>query len=104
MCNDCSTSINTQIWNIPDCSAGGFVDINQPKRENWVQLNGNHLVFDSKIDVSSIQVFDLSMRLLINLPVSNARQVELPSSLRGCMLIKINAENRSSEVRKWCSF
>ena len=104
ICNDCSTSINTQIWNIPDCSTGGFVAINEPQFDDWVQLNGNQLVFDAKVDVSSIQVFDLSMRLLTNVPVSNARQVELPSSLRGCMLIKIDAENRSSEVRKWCSF
>lgn len=104
LCDNCSTSTNTQIWNIPDCSAGGFVSIQETEKENWVELNGNRLIFDQQTQVSSIQVFDFSLRLLADVPLNGSNQLELPSSLRGCMLVKIDAENRASEVKKWCNF
>lgn len=104
MCNDCSTSINTQIWNIPDCSAGGIISVQEREVEQWVSLHGNQLVFNQEAQVTSIQVFDLSMRLVADVAVSGSNKIELPSSLRGCMLVKIETENRSAEVKKWCNF
>lgn len=103
MCDNCSTTINTQIWNIPDCTAGGFVGIEQKEEEPWVQLNGNQLVFSSSSDVSSIQVFDVSMRLLTSIP-TNGSTVDLPSSLQGCMLVRADSDNQGTETFKWCRF
>ena len=104
MCNDCSTSINTQIWNIPDCTAGRIISVQERETEPWASLHGNQLVFKPEAQIKSIQVFDLSMRLVADVAVSGSNKIELPSSLSGCMLVKIEAENRSSEVKKWCNF
>lgn len=104
MCDNCSTVINTQIWNIPDCAAGGFVSVDEVEEESWVKLQGSQLIFGPETNVYSVQVFDLSMRLLADIPASNSNSVQLPYSLRGCMLVKIDAENHSSEVKKWCNF
>ena len=103
MCQNCTTAINTQIWNIPDCAAGGVIRIDQPETEEWVKLNGNRLVFSPKTDITSIQVFDVSLRLLTTI-TANSSKVELPSSLRGCMFVKIDSQNQGSEMLKWCNY
>ena len=103
MCDDCTSSTSTQSWDIPDCTDGDFtISIKENELAEWVQLNGNELLIEQNVQVKSIQIFDLSMRLLADVPTSN--RIKLPSSLRGCMLIKIDADNRSSEVKKWCRF
>ncbi len=103
MCDNC-TAINTVgDFSIPDCSSGGFVGISENRPQNWVDLNRNQLVFKPEADVSSIQVFDISMRLLTTIS-SNSSIVELPSSLRGCMFVKIESENHATEMLKWCNF
>lgn len=104
LCENCTSSSTTQIWNVPDCSAGGAVSIQETEPTDWVQLNGNRLVFSEQAEVSSVQVFDVSMRLLREIPVNGSQQIQLPSSLHGCMFLKVDAENRSSEVKKWCNF
>ena len=74
------------------------------EKEEWVKLNGNRLLFSQQTHVSSVQVFDFSMRLLAVVHVNSSNEVQLPASLRGCMLVKIDAKNRPSEVKKWCNF
>jgi hypothetical protein len=104
MCDNCTSSTSTQMWDIPDCSAGGFVSVEDVEARDWVKLNGNQLVFDVETQISSVQVVDLSMRLVANVSVPNANQIELPSSLSGCMFVKIDAETQESEMLKWCNF
>jgi hypothetical protein len=104
LCENCTSSVTDQLWDIPDCSAGGSVSIQETEKANWVELNGNRLLFNQQTQVSSVQVFDLSMRLLAEFPANGSNEVQLPASLRGCMFLKIDAENRSSEVKKWCNF
>jgi hypothetical protein len=103
LCGNCTSSTTTQIWNIPDCSAGGTISIGEIELENWVKLNGNRLIFEPKTEVTSVQVYDLSMRLLLDVPQRRST-VELPSSLRGCMLVKIDAAKHGTEMLKWCNF
>lgn len=103
LCDNCTSTVTDQVWDIPDCSAGGYVGVNETKTEAWVKLNGNRLVFDPKTEVISIQVYDLSMRLLLDVPQSGSI-VELPTSQLGCMLVKIDADNHRTEMVKWCNF
>lgn len=103
MCDNCSTTINTQIWNIPDCAAGGVIGITENKPKDWVKLNGNQLVLEPNVQTASIDIYDISMRLLTSIP-SSSSTIELPSSLRGCMFVKVDSENHSPEVLKWCNF
>lgn len=103
LCDNCSSSSTTQINNFPDCSAGGFVSIEETEPADWVELNGNQLVFKPKAKVTSVQVYDVSMRLLTTIS-ANSSTVSLPSSLRGCMFVKIDSENRRTEMLKWCKF
>ena len=105
LCDNCTTVVN-DIWNvdnIPDCSAGGIISIRENAQEDWVQLNGNRLIFNQLEKIRSIQIYDVSMRLLTTFS-ANSSTVELPTSLHGCMFVKIETENRTSEVRKWCNF
>ena len=104
LCDNCTTTETDQVWNIPDCLAGGTVSISETEKYEWAELNGNRLIFNQQTRVSSVQVFELSMRLLAEVPVNGSNQVQLPFSLRGCMLVKIDAENSGSEVKKWCNF
>ena len=104
LCNDCSSSTTTQIWNVPDCSAGGFVSIEENQQKDWVNLNGNRLQFNANSQVNSVQVYDISMRLLVEIPVNGSSEVQLPTSLRGCMFVKIDAKNHATEMLKWCNF
>lgn len=103
MCDNCSALNTVEDFSIPDCSAGGTISIDEIEPENWVKLNRNRLIFDQKAEVASIQVYDLSMRLLLDVPQRNST-VELPTSLRGCMLVKVDAENHRTEMVKWCNF
>lgn len=103
LCENCTSSTSTQTWDIPDCVAGGFVGVEQKEEQRWVNLNGNQLLFEPNSKVSTVQVFDVSMRLLTTLP-SNSSKVELPSSLRGCMIVRIDAENHRTEMLRWCNF
>ncbi|MBI1286204.1 MAG: carboxylesterase family protein [Flavobacteriales bacterium] len=103
LCENCTSSVTDQIWDIPDCSAGGFVSIQEKEATKWVQLNGNRLIFEPEATITSIQVFDVSMRLLMSIS-ANSSIVELPSTLRGCMFVRIDAENRTTEMLKWCNF
>jgi hypothetical protein len=103
LCDNCSSSTTDQIWNIPDCSAGGTISVRETEKEEWVKLNGDRLLFNQGVRASSVQVFDFSMRLLADIPLTNSI-IDLPHSLRGCMLIKVEAENRSAEVFKRCNF
>ncbi len=104
LCGNCSSANTVNDFSIPDCAAGEIVSITENEAAQWVRLNRNRLIFEPQVNVSSVQVFDVSMRLLMELPVNGSNRMELPVSLRGCMLVRIDAENRSSEVRKWCSF
>lgn len=104
LCETCTSSANTQIWNIPDCSAGGFVSIEDVNRKDWVTLNGNRLIFEPTVNVSSVQVYDVSMRLLMDLPVNSSNEMEFPTSLHGCMFVKIDMKNGPSKVKRWCNF
>ena len=90
--------------NIPDCSAGGIISIRENAQEDWVQLNGNRLIFNQLEKIRSVQIYDVSMRLLVEIPVNGSSEVQLPNSLRGCMFVKIDADNRVSEIKKWCNF
>lgn len=103
LCENCTSSVTDQLWDIPDCSGGGFVSVEEKEPTNWAKLNGNRLLFEPNSQVSSIQVFDVSMRLLATFS-ANSSTVVLPSSLRGCMFVKIDAENRGSQVKRWCNF
>lgn len=103
LCDNCTSSTSTQMWDIPDCAAGVAVSIRETESSNWAELNGNLLVFQPNTKISSIQVFDVSMRLLTTLP-ANTSTVELPPSLRGCMFVKIDSENYGTEMLKWCDF
>lgn len=103
MCDDCTAENTTNDFSIPDCSAGGFVSIEEKNDESNVRLNGNRLVFQPELDVRSVQIFDVSMRLLTTISV-NSSMVELPSSLRGCFFVKVDSENQSTEMLKWCNF
>jgi hypothetical protein len=103
LCENCTSLVTDQIWDIPDCSDGGFVSIEESRKTDRVKLNGNQLIFEGKSTVSSVQVFDVSMRLIATVSV-NGSAVELPSSLRGCMFVKIDAENNRTEMLKWCNF
>jgi hypothetical protein len=104
LCESCTSSVTDQLWDIPDCSAGGTISVQENEKEEWVKLNGNRLLFSQQTHVSSVQVFDFSMRLLAVVHVNSSNEVQLPASLRGCMLVKIDAKNRPSEVKKWCNF
>lgn len=104
LCDNCTSSVTDQVWNIPDCTTGGTVSIQETEQKDWIELNGNQLLFNQQAQVSSVQVFDLSMRLLADVAVNGSSQVQLPLSLRGCMFVKIDTENRSSQVKKWCNF
>lgn len=103
LCDNCTSSTSTQIWNIPDCTAGGVISIEEKEPEQWVRMNGNQLVFKPESNVSAIQVYDISMRLLTTLSANSSR-VELPSSLSGCMFVKIDSENYGTQMLKWCNF
>lgn len=103
MCDNCSALNTVNDFSIPDCSAGGTISINEIEPEKWVRLNGNQLVFKPETKSSSVQVFDVSMRLLTSIS-ANGSTIELPSSIRGCMFVKIDAENRTTEMLKWCNF
>ena len=104
LCENCTSSTSTQMWDIPDCSAGGTISIEENEYQNWVQLNGNRLIFEPKSSVNSVQVYDISMRLLVEIPVNGSSEVQFPTSLRGCMFVKIDTDNSSSEIKKWCNF
>jgi hypothetical protein len=103
LCESCSSSVTDQLWNVPDCSAGGIISVEEAKQSEWLKLNGNRLIFDPNTKVSSVQIYDLSMRLLADVPM-NGPSVELSQSLHGCMFVKIDAENGASEVKIWCNF
>ena len=106
LCGNCTNVVN-DIWNVdnvPNCSAGGTISIQENEAQELVKLNGNRLILDQEAHVSSIQIFDLSMRLLVDVPVNGTNEVQLPTSLRGCMVVKVDTENSSSEVKKWCNF
>jgi hypothetical protein len=103
MCDDCSAENTINDFSIPDCSSGGFVGIEEDNEGNTVRLNGNRLVFQANSNARSVQVFDVSMRLLTTLSV-NSSIVELPTNLTGCMFVKIDSENRSTEMLRWCNF
>ena len=103
LCDDCTSSLTDQIWNIPDCAAGGFVGIEQKEEEPWVRLKANQLVFEPDTRDASIEIYDVSMRLLATI-TANSSRVDLPTSLRGCMFVKVDSENDSTEVLRWCSF
>lgn len=103
LCNDCSSGNTVNDFSIPDCASGGFVGIQEKHPEQWVKLNGNQLVFDAETGLTSIEIYDTSMRLLTR--ISSAKSmVELPSSLRGCMFVKVDSENHPTQVLKWCNF
>ena len=103
MCDNCTALNTVEDFSIPDCSAGGFVGVHEQEPETWVKFNGNRLFFEPKTEVTSVQVYDLSMRLLLDVP-QRSSTVELPTSLRGCMLVKVDAENHLTEMVKWCNF
>lgn len=103
MCDNCTALNTVEDFSIPDCSAGGFVGVDEARAEAWVKLNGNQLVFTPETDISSIQIYDVSMRLLTTLS-ANSSTIDLPSSLHGCMFVKIDSENYPTEMLKWCNF
>ena len=104
MCDNCSALNTVDDFSIPDCAAGGTISMEENETEEWVRLNGNLLVFNSTAKVSAVQVYDVSMRLLMELPMNGSTRLEIPSSLRGCLLIRVEAENRKTETFKWCNF
>lgn len=104
LCESCTSSVTDQLYNIPDCSAGGTISIEENEAQGWVKLNGNRLTFDPATKPSSVAVYDLSMRLLAEVPLNGSREIQLPSSFRGCMFVKVDAEGRASQVVRWCNF
>lgn len=103
LCDNCSTNINTLIWNIPDCSDGGLIGIEQQTEKEWLELNGNQLKVSPNISVENVEVYDVSMRLLTTIS-DNSSTIELPSHLKGCMFVKVDANNSQTKVLKWCNF
>ena len=104
LCDNCTSSVTDQIWDIPDCSAGGTISIQEIEKEDLVTVIGNRLLFNHPEKIRSVKIYDVSMRLISVVHVSGSSEVQLPSSLRGCMFVKIDAENGTSEVKKWCNF
>jgi hypothetical protein len=105
LCDSCVSSTSTNNATVSDCSYGGTVSIDENEAMSNASVQGTRLVFGRFNAVSEVRIYDLSMRLLEQISVNRgASEIQLPIGLRGCMLIRINTENRQSEALKWCSF
>lgn len=104
LCDNCTSSTSTQSWDIPDCSAGEAVTVEEVESTDWMEIKGNQLLFKPKIEISSVLVYDLSMRLLVDISVNGSNTVELPIDLRGCMIVRAEAADRPARAMKWCNF
>lgn len=101
LCETCTTSVSNQTWDIPDCTAGLTVDIHQTDEPMWAVLKGNRIDFDQHVSVTSVRLYDLSMRIIQEIPVSYGQSCLLPSNLTGCFLVKVDSKGDGSQVVKW---
>lgn len=105
MCDNCTSSNSDNEFSIPDCSDGGVVSTLKIEEDELLMISGDRVVFGERSEVISVKIFDLSMRLLARMSVSNSeKEVQLPRSLRGCMVVKVDSRDQQTKVLKWCHF
>lgn len=104
LCENCVSVNSDNNFGIPDCTAGVAVAIDEQDNSEWVRITGNRLVFTTSASITSVGIYDVSMRLLDEVQVSGARKVQLPASIQGCVFIRVDAEELPTKMLKWCQF
>lgn len=103
LCDSCVSSTSTNNASVADCSHGGTVSVSEIERLEPAKLRGNRLIVGADHRLTSITVYDLSLRAIAQVPFSNSSsEIQLPEGLTGCMLIRIESADRPTEMLKWC--
>ena len=63
------------------------MEILQQEESTWAELRGGRLIIDRSVDIKSVKIYDLTMKLLFDLSRKEINESVLPQSSNGCSII-----------------